>query len=177
MDVIEIDINRSAVVWQSIHVHSHQRAISSLAVGLAACVWVIRAVKVRKSVSACRSWTLYNKIATLCQCGHLSASRPGICGHSRKASSCFPSLILIMLRFLNTARGFLSSRNTTNSECLSRSTYAPYCTPSWRGSPNHGPKDYSVTTGRNDSTTFKRCTRIPPNAVDLRHETFIPRCR
>jgi len=92
LDVIEIDINRSAVVWQSIHVHSHQRAISSLAVGLAACVWVIRAVKVRKSVSACRSWTLYNKIATLCQCGHLSASRPGICGHSRKASSCFPSL-------------------------------------------------------------------------------------
>ena len=39
-----------------------------------------------------------------------------------------------------------------------------YCTPSWREPPNHGPKDCSVSTRRNDSATFKRCMHIPPKS-------------
>ena len=72
---------------------------------------------------------------------------------------------------LTTLRGILSSRSPANFECRNLSTYAPYCTPSWRGSPNHGPKDYSVTTGRNDSTTFnvvRESRRMPSTCVTKR---------
>jgi hypothetical protein len=47
----------------------------------------------------------------------------------------------------------LSSRSRTNFECRRLSTYASYCTSSWREPPNHGPNDCSMSTRRNDSTT------------------------
>src|SRR5207249_8374310 len=51
-------------------------------------------------------------------------------------------------------RGFLSSRSPANFACLRWSTYASYCTPSWREPPNRGPTDRSVSTRRNDSIDF-----------------------
>ena len=55
---------------------------------------------------------------------------------------------------LTTLRGSLSSRSPTNFECRNLSTYASYCTPSWREPPNRGPTDRSVSTRRNDSIDF-----------------------
>src|SRR5215469_2647160 len=65
---------------------------------------------------------------------------------------------------LITLRGSLSSRKLANFAWRKWSTYASYCTPSWREPPNRGPKDCAVSTRRNDSTTFKRCMQIPPKS-------------
>ena len=94
-------------------------------------------------------------------------SSPGFTFKPRASFTMFPKLAYPLSidsesTSLRTVSGSLSSRNLTNFECLSRSTSASYCTSSWREPPNHGPKGCSVSTGRNDSTTFKRCMRMPP---------------
>ena len=63
---------------------------------------------------------------------------------------------------LITVRASSSSRIPANLEWRRWSTYASYCTPSWREPPNRGRKDSSVSTRRNDGTAFKRCMQIPP---------------